>query len=206
MKHALIALAIIALGANAMAVPHTVKIAWDAPTNNTDGTPLTDLASYNLYRGAVSGSYPIVTNVGNTTTTTVHLAYDHVWSSTNYAITLSPATWTVIPATAVGVGTSRWYFVSTAINSNQVESEYSSELLYDIPSNITYWARWGKAPSTATNPIAGYTGGPISGGVTAYPRTTLYIKYGVIGGPDFPSVIPVPNYKPSAPRTLRVAP
>ena len=43
----------------------TVTIAWTAPTTNTDTTPLTDLASYNLYRCTGSACTPtLLTNVG----------------------------------------------------------------------------------------------------------------------------------------------
>ncbi len=34
----------------------TITLAWDAPTTNTDGTPLTDLAGYKIYYGPTSGS------------------------------------------------------------------------------------------------------------------------------------------------------
>ncbi len=32
-----------------------VTLTWEAPTTNTDGSPLTDLAGYNIYYGRVSG-------------------------------------------------------------------------------------------------------------------------------------------------------
>ena len=32
-------------------------MAWDTPTTNTDGSPLTDLGGYKLYYGAASGIY-----------------------------------------------------------------------------------------------------------------------------------------------------
>lgn len=37
--------------------PRSVTIAWDAPTMNEDGTPITDLAGYTVYYGALSGEY-----------------------------------------------------------------------------------------------------------------------------------------------------
>ena len=47
-----------------------VKLAWDAPTTNTDGTPATDLAGYDLfYRRPTLGetTYVAYTNIGNAT-------------------------------------------------------------------------------------------------------------------------------------------
>lgn len=35
----------------------TVSLSWVAPTENTDGTPLTDLAGYNIYYGRSSAQY-----------------------------------------------------------------------------------------------------------------------------------------------------
>lgn len=48
-----------------------VQLSWNAPTTNADGTPLTDLASYNLYRCEGAGCIPVLhRNVGNVTTFT----------------------------------------------------------------------------------------------------------------------------------------
>ena len=46
-------------------------LAWDAPTTNTDGTPLTDLAGYKVYYGTASGVYGSPITVGNVLTHTV---------------------------------------------------------------------------------------------------------------------------------------
>lgn len=76
----------------------SVTLSWVAPTENTDGTALTDLAGYKIYYGTSEGSYPnnvVIDNAGVTT----------------YVIdNLSP-----------GI----WYFVMTANNSAGVESSYS---------------------------------------------------------------------------------
>jgi hypothetical protein len=48
-----------------------VDTSWEAPTVNADGTPLTDLAGYNLYYWQPSWLAPIVINVGNQTTYTL---------------------------------------------------------------------------------------------------------------------------------------
>jgi hypothetical protein len=44
----------VALSAQAM----QCEFAWEAPTKNTDGTPLTDLAGYKLYKIAQPGALP----------------------------------------------------------------------------------------------------------------------------------------------------
>jgi fibronectin type III domain protein len=36
----------------------TLVVNWQAPTRNTDGTPLTDLAGYTIYYGTKPGVYP----------------------------------------------------------------------------------------------------------------------------------------------------
>lgn len=39
-------------------------LVWDAPTTNTDGSPLTDLGGYKVYCGDSSGNYTIVKDIG----------------------------------------------------------------------------------------------------------------------------------------------
>ncbi|MFA6451056.1 MAG: PKD domain-containing protein, partial [bacterium] len=51
--------------------PKTIVINWTPPTTNTDGSPLTNLAGYNVYRSSTSGGpYTLVTTVGVTATYT----------------------------------------------------------------------------------------------------------------------------------------
>ena len=80
---------------------HSVTLAWDAPEQNTDGSPLTDLQGYKLYYGTASRSYSdsiVIDNPG----------------VTRYVVdTLSPGT---------------YYFALTAFNSKGAESDYSSEV------------------------------------------------------------------------------
>lgn len=47
---------------------NSATLTWDAPTNNADGTPLTDLAGYKIYYRTPSGYYTEVIDVGNVTT------------------------------------------------------------------------------------------------------------------------------------------
>jgi hypothetical protein len=48
-----------------------VQLAWEAPTTNQDGTPLTDLAGYKLYYGLTSQQYTSNVDVGNRTSYTL---------------------------------------------------------------------------------------------------------------------------------------
>lgn len=77
----------------------SVTLSWQAPTENEDGTPLTDLAGYRLYWGTEAGEYPNSFTIDNPSVTT------HVVES------LAPGT---------------YYFVGTSFNSTGVESRYSS--------------------------------------------------------------------------------
>lgn len=81
-------------------------IRWQAPTENVDGTPLTDLAGYVIYWGTSSRSY-----TGNQTIN-------------------SPAT-TEWEATTVPPGT--YYFAMTAFDAENNESGYSNEIRKIIP-------------------------------------------------------------------------
>jgi hypothetical protein len=77
----------------------SASLSWTAPTQNEDGTPLADLAGYRIYYGVSQGDYPnqiLVDNPG----------------LTSYVVdNLSPDT---------------YFFVSTAINNNGVESNFSN--------------------------------------------------------------------------------
>jgi len=78
----------------------TALLSWMPPTENTDGSTLTDLAGYKVYYGIFSGSYgaPITIN-------------DPGLSS--YMVE--------------NLGISDWFFVITSFNSSGVESSYSNE-------------------------------------------------------------------------------
>lgn len=59
-----------------VAVVQPVTVNWTAPTQNTDGSPLTDLASYVLVYGTSSSNYTTTVPVGDgsATSTTLNLA------------------------------------------------------------------------------------------------------------------------------------
>ena len=71
---------------------------WTAPTENEDGTPLTDLAGYKLYWGTIPGSYTNDATIDNPSVTTYVVG------------NLAPGT---------------YEFVATAFNTAGVESRFS---------------------------------------------------------------------------------
>jgi hypothetical protein len=79
---------------------------WTAPTQNEDGSDLTDLAGYKLYWGTTPGSYPNSATIDNPSVTT-------------YVVdNLSPGT---------------YEFVATSYNTAGVESRYSGAATKVIP-------------------------------------------------------------------------
>jgi hypothetical protein len=84
----------------------SATLSWTSPTQNTDGTPLTNLAGFKVYWGKSPGSYTnsvTLTNPGLTA----------------YVVDqLTPAT---------------WYFSMTAMNSAGVESAQSAAASKVIP-------------------------------------------------------------------------
>ena len=81
-------------------------LSWIPPTTNNDGTPLTDLAGYNVYYGTSSRAYSWSINVGNTTMYTVVNLTDGI----------------------------TYYFAVTVYDESGNESSYSNEVSKAIPS------------------------------------------------------------------------
>ncbi len=77
----------------------SVTLSWTAPTQNTDGSHLTDLAGYKIYYGLSEGEYPNVISI-DTPGLTIFVVEN------------------LIPNT--------YYFVATSVNSSGVESDYSN--------------------------------------------------------------------------------
>ena len=77
----------------------SVTLSWSPPTENTDGTALTDLAGYRIYWGTTSGSYPNSVSIDNPGVTT-------------YVVE------NLVPGT--------YEFVATSYNTSGVESDYSA--------------------------------------------------------------------------------
>ena len=81
-------------------------ISWTPPTTNADGTPLTDLAGYKVYRGILPGAYTSTIDVGNVVT---------------YTISALPEN-------------TRFYFAVTAYDTSGNESAYSNEVNKTMPA------------------------------------------------------------------------
>lgn len=79
-------------------------VSWSPPTTNTDGSPLTDLASYNVYWN--SGDPSLVTAPSG--------------KVRSVAPAITPTT------TVINLAAGNWYFAVTAINSMGVESAISN--------------------------------------------------------------------------------
>jgi hypothetical protein len=93
-------------GGNAVAmlsvsVLGVVTLGWQAPTENVDGSSLTDLAGYRIYYGEFSRAYTDEVPVGNA-------------GSTEYAVTLPSGS---------------YYFAMTAMDAEGNESGYSNEVV-----------------------------------------------------------------------------
>lgn len=78
----------------------TATLTWTAPTQNTDGTPLTDLAGFKVHYGATSGNYSVTMDYPDPNQTTAVIA------------PLTPG---------------MWFFVATAYNALGIESDFSNE-------------------------------------------------------------------------------
>jgi hypothetical protein len=84
----------------------TATLTWTAPTTNSDGSPLTDLAGYRLYWGTTSGVYTDSVTLSNPGLTT-------------YVVDqLTPA---------------KWYFAAKTLNGANAESAFSNEATKTVP-------------------------------------------------------------------------
>ena len=84
----------------------SVTLNWSAPTQNEDGTDLTDLDGYKLYWGTTPGSYPNSVTIDDETATS--FVVDNL-----------------VPGT--------YEFVATSFNSSGVESRYSAPATKVVP-------------------------------------------------------------------------
>ena len=84
----------------------SVTLSWTPPTQNTDGSALTNLAGYKVYWGTVQGTYPNSVTINNP-------------GISAYVVT--------------NLGANTYYFVTTSINSTGVESAYSNVASKTLP-------------------------------------------------------------------------
>jgi fibronectin type III domain protein len=76
----------------------TATVSWDAPTSNTNGTPLTDLTGYRIYYGSSPGELVETIRIGS------------IGMQTYVIDDLEPGT---------------WYFAVVAVAANGAESSLS---------------------------------------------------------------------------------
>ncbi|MDH3635104.1 MAG: fibronectin type III domain-containing protein [Gammaproteobacteria bacterium] len=79
----------------------TALLSWTPPTENTDGSALTDLAGYKIRYGTSPGSYSDTITINNP-------------GLTSYLVE--------------NLASSDWYFAMTSFNSSGIESSYSVEV------------------------------------------------------------------------------
>lgn len=84
----------------AAAATQSVTLSWTPPTQNVDGTPVTDLAGFKVFYGTASGQYSSTLSLPSTSMNSV-----------------------VIEGLTAGT----WYFAVKAVNAAGVESAYSAE-------------------------------------------------------------------------------
>lgn len=77
----------------------SASLSWVAPTQNTNGTPITNLAGFRVYWGTVAGTYPNSTTLSN------------------------PAARAYI---VENLTAAQWFFVTTAFNTAGAESAFSN--------------------------------------------------------------------------------
>jgi hypothetical protein len=91
-------------GSSFTAVPKgngSALISWMPPTQNTDGSSLTDLAGYKIYYGTSSSNYTKIETISNP-------------GLSSFLVE--------------NLGATDWFFSMTAYNSSGIESSYSSEV------------------------------------------------------------------------------
>ena len=119
----------------ATAIAGTATLVWDAPTTNTDGSPITDLAGYKIYYGTSPASYSTSIDAGQVTT---------------YQLNTLTAGLT-------------YYFSVTAYNASGIESTFSNEVSKSVPlpQYVLTTTRTGTGAGSITSSSAGITCGSI---------------------------------------------
>jgi hypothetical protein len=84
----------------------SATLSWTSPTQNADGSPLTDLAGFKVYWGTSQDDYSSSIAINNPGLTTYMVEQ------------LTPAT---------------WFFVTTALNAQGAESTFSNAVSKTLP-------------------------------------------------------------------------
>lgn len=82
----------------------SLTLRWNAPTQNADGSPLTDLAGYRIYYGTASGDYTETIRINSAGVTSYMIEH------------LAPG---------------RYFLAMTSVNADGLESDYSAEVRID---------------------------------------------------------------------------
>lgn len=166
-------LALLALPAIAGAQDYGATLSWPRPTQNVDGSALTDLAGYRVYWGTTFGVYP-------------------------NSRTLSGAD--TLESRIDGLTPGAWHFAVTAINTASRESPYSTNLCSVVggtgvcplyppgPVRNLVVTPAGATPPPAISVTVRYCGSPIDWcqfTATGAGQVTLTASNGVIDQTDF---------------------
>jgi hypothetical protein len=118
---------------------YTIVLIWDVPTTNTDGTPLTDLAGYELFMGTSSHKYSRTINIpiGDGL-----LSCKDVGDNKDGSKKITKCSYTVM-----GLQQGDYYFVISAYNTSGKKSVYSNEVKKTASRGI--WKKRNPAPSGA---------------------------------------------------------
>jgi hypothetical protein len=138
----------------------SVTVSWTAPTLNEDGSPLTDLAGFNIYYGTSSGAYTNSVNVDNPAATSL-----------------------VIEDLSAG----DYFFAATAYNEGGIESKYSGEAVKTVEDGgpspptdlIVVNDIYAYGVSQSEDVLELYPIGTVPLGTACLPDTTVNGKYRV---------------------------
>ncbi|HZD53113.1 MAG TPA: fibronectin type III domain-containing protein [Woeseiaceae bacterium] len=83
----------------------SVTLSWSAPTQNSDGTPLTDLAGYRIYYGTAPSQYDRQVEINGAG---------------------------VLSAVIDNLTQGTWYFAATAFTTGGLESDLSTEVQQSV--------------------------------------------------------------------------
>ena len=182
--------------------PYTVlagqaTLSWTAPSTNTDGTSLTDLAGYKVYYGTAPGSYSQVITLGNTTSYTVTnltggvpyyfaaTAYDTAWNESPFSNEVSKTSPPTLTVNKTGAGT----VTGPSINCGTTcAATYGQGTIITLNGTVNAGAAFGgwsgggcsgSGPCVTTmntdttitaafSPVAGFSGAPLSGQAPLY--------------------------------------
>lgn len=135
----------------------TVNLGWDMPTNNVDGTPLTDLAGAKVYQGIASSNYTVITDcpgagTTNATLTLIGTPTVAAWAGTVLSQTSTKTqfvlTWPKYVSSIMPIN----YFNGTAYNAAGLESDFCSNEVAkgETPPVIVYEVHIGSQPVRTT--------------------------------------------------------